>query len=273
MKKLDWLILIILILSPIFINYGVLGICLGIEVNGSLDGWLGFYGTLVGSLVTMFVLYRTRIWNQDDNKVTREYQNKVLHYQEKRLWLQSLRQQLDYNYKILDFHNSMMAANDILSNKEDEAMKFIAQQSKNIEMQSFTFDIYLSNEQLSEFRRSYEQCYQTILKKYGDFINDLILICTIKKYHKTIEDIKAYLNSQFVHYDNIKSEKIKVNSTTFMNQLHELVNNKCTFEDINSLYANRISEAYIIQIEKIKLAEATRNLLRYEEREIEKILK
>ena len=135
MKKLDWAILIILILSPILINYGILGIYLGVEVNGSLDGWLGFYGTLVGSLVTMFVLYRTRVWNQDDNKVTREYQNKVLHYQEKRLWLQSLRQQLDYNYKILDFHSAMMAANDILSNKEDEAMRFLALQSKNIEMQ------------------------------------------------------------------------------------------------------------------------------------------
>jgi hypothetical protein len=60
MKKLDWVILIILILSPILINYGILGVCLGVEVNGSLDGWLGFYGTLVGSLVTMFVLYRTR---------------------------------------------------------------------------------------------------------------------------------------------------------------------------------------------------------------------
>jgi hypothetical protein len=63
MKKLDWLILIILILSPIFINYAILGVCLDadVNVNGSLDGWLGFYGTLVGSLVTMFVLYRTRI--------------------------------------------------------------------------------------------------------------------------------------------------------------------------------------------------------------------
>ncbi len=273
MKKLDWAILIILILSPIFINYGVLGICLGIEVNGSLDGWLGFYGTLVGSLVTMFVLYRTRIWNQDDNKITRENQHKILHYQEKRLWLQSLRQQLDYNYKILDFHSAMMAANDILSNKEDEAMKFLALQSKNIEMQSFTFDIYLSNEQLSEFRHSYEQCYQTILKQYGDFINDLIFICTMKKYHKKVEDIKVYLESQFEHYNNIKPEKIVVQSTTFMNQLYELVNNKCTFDDINSLCAKRISEAYTIQIEKIKLAEVTRKLLRYEDRQIEAILK
>lgn len=75
-----------------------------------------------------------------------------------------------------------------------------------------------------------------------------------------------------------------------MNQLYELVNNKCTFDNIISFCAKRISEAYTIPIEKIKLTEAsqidveprpislqtiwaTRNLLRYEDREIEAILK
>ena len=83
MKKLDWFILVILLISPILINYIVLGVSVGATINGSIDGWLGYYGTLIGSIITMFVLYRTRAWNKDDNEDTRKTQNNILKYQVK----------------------------------------------------------------------------------------------------------------------------------------------------------------------------------------------
>lgn len=83
MKKLDWFILVILLISPILINYIVLGVSVGATINGSIDGWLGYYGTLIGSIITMFVLYRTRVLNKDDNEDTRQNQNNTLKYQSK----------------------------------------------------------------------------------------------------------------------------------------------------------------------------------------------
>lgn len=83
MKKLDWFILVILLISPILINCIVLGVSIGATINGSIDGWLGYYGTLIGSIIIMFVLYRTRVWNKDDNEDTRQNQNNILKYQSK----------------------------------------------------------------------------------------------------------------------------------------------------------------------------------------------
>ena len=83
MKKLDWFILVILLISPILINYIVLGVSIGATINGSIDGWLGYYGTLIGSIIIMFVLYRTRVLNKDDNEDTRQNQNNTLKYQSK----------------------------------------------------------------------------------------------------------------------------------------------------------------------------------------------
>ena len=40
MKRKDWLVIVILLISPILINYIILGKSLGLTVNGSIDGWL-----------------------------------------------------------------------------------------------------------------------------------------------------------------------------------------------------------------------------------------
>ena len=109
MKKTDWLILIILLLSPVIVNCILLCPSFGYKVSGTQDGWLSFYGALVGSLITMFVLYRTRRWNKDDNDKTRKMQSKVLQYQAKHVWFENLRKQLDDNYRILDFQDAITA--------------------------------------------------------------------------------------------------------------------------------------------------------------------
>ena len=70
-------------ISPTLINYIVLGVSIGATINGSIDGWLGYYGTLIGSIIIMFVLYRTRVLNKDDNEDTRQNQNNTLKYQSK----------------------------------------------------------------------------------------------------------------------------------------------------------------------------------------------
>ena len=60
-----------------------MGVSVGATINGSIDGWLGYYGTLIGSIIIMFVLYHTRVLNKDDNEDTRQNQNNTLKYQSK----------------------------------------------------------------------------------------------------------------------------------------------------------------------------------------------
>ena len=198
MKKSDWLILIILILSPIFINYAILGVCLDADVNGSIDGWLGFYGTLVGSLVTMFVLYRTRVWNQDDNNETRERQNKILKYQEKRIWYQELRKQLDENFKVLKFHETISVANEIAIGKYVDSFKYLTSLIHEVELQSHKCDTYFIKEQLTPVEKKYNDIYGDILKYYGIYLNDLLKICIIKS-KNNIDEINEYLTLTLVY--------------------------------------------------------------------------
>ena len=113
MKKGDWFVIVLLLISPILINYIVLGQSFGITVNGSIDGWLGFYGAFVGAIIPMFILYRTRMWNKEDNDETRKSLNKILQYQAKRIWFEGLRKQLDENYRILDFQGAILAINEM----------------------------------------------------------------------------------------------------------------------------------------------------------------
>ena len=146
MKKLDWFILVILLISPILINSIVLGVSFGATINGSIDGWLGYYGTLIGSIITMFVLYRTRAWNKDDNEDTRKTQNSILKYQVKQVWLEGLRKQLDVNYRVLNFQETMIAANNIANGDCLKAMGYLMNLNKDIEMQGYSFDLYLSSD-------------------------------------------------------------------------------------------------------------------------------
>ena len=174
MKRTDWLILTILLLSPVIVNYIILCPSFGYNVSGTQDGWLSFYGALVGSLITMFVLYRTRRWNKDDNDETRKMQAKVLQYQAKRVWFENLRKQLDDNYRILDFQDAITAINDIAAGNCHRALSVLMWLNKNIEMQGYTSDLYLPLENLS--------------KQENDYINDSVShLMTLSENNKEVK--------------------------------------------------------------------------------------
>ena len=271
MKKLDWLILIILILSPILINYGILGVSLGVEVNGSLDGWLGFYGTLVGSLVTMFVLYRTRVWNQDDNNETRERQNKILRYQMRQLSLENLKKQMDSNYRIFDFQEAILATNYITVGKCELANEYLLKLNKDIEMQSYSFDLYLTGVDMSECKQNYINIYQNILKQYGAYVNDLILICGIKLRISIGENIVEYIENSILHLETLNNQGLNITTTNFLKELKGIIESGY-YSELEKKCIARINEISLIHAEKMKLAEATQKLLTYEEKEMENIL-
>ena len=268
MRKIFWIIVFILICSPIFINYVILGVSVGAEVNGSIDGWLGFYGTLIGTLITMFVLYCTRKWNKEDNNETRDNQNKILKYQSKVMWLDNFKKQLDENYKVLDFQSCMIAVEQIMFDNFEGATNRLSLLVKNLEMQAHSFDLYLHNENISECEQEYLNYYDIILKEYGDFVNDLITICKLKQSDEKVE----YIRYSVEQYSKLKFDDIKVEPSEFLLKLHELITSNADINKINDICANRVMEVSFIQSHKIKLAKLTKKILIYEENQVVKLL-
>lgn len=273
MKKLDWFILVILLISPILINYIVLGVSVGAIINGSIDGWLGYYGTLIGSIITMFVLYRTRAWNKDDNEDTRKTQNNILKYQVKQVWLEGLRKQLDANYRVLNFQETMIAANNIANEDCLKAMGYLMNLNKDIEMQGYSFDLYLSGDNLNENEIEYISCYQHVLKQYGEYVNDLILICGIKiRISQGDNNIVSYINDSIAYYNELQKINLDVFPSNFIKDLEIKLNSNCTFQELENICASRIMDIGFIHSEKRNLQKATNKLLKFEENEIQKIL-
>ena len=273
MKKLDWFILVILLISPILINYIVLGVSVGATINGSIDGWLGYYGTLIGSIITMFVLYRTRAWNKDDNEDTRKTQNNILKYQVKQVWLEGLRKQLDANYRVLNFQETMIAANNIANGDCLKALGYLMNLNKDIEMQGYSFDLYLSGDNLNENEIEYISCYQHVLKQYGEYVNDLILICGIKiRISQGDNNIISYINDSIAYYNELQKINLDVFPGNFIKDLEIKLNSNCTFQELENMCASRIMDIGFIHSEKSNLQKATNKLLKFEENEIQKIL-
>jgi hypothetical protein len=273
MKKLDWFILVILLISPTLINYIVLGVSIGATINGSIDGWLGYYGTLIGSIITMFVLYRTRAWNKDDNEDTRKTQNNILKYQVKQVWLEGLRKQLDANYRVLNFQETMIAANNIANGDCLKAMGYLMNLNKDIEMQGYSFDLYLSGDNLNENEIEYISCYQHVLKQYGEYVNDLILICGIKiRISQGDNNIVSYINDSIAYYNELQKINLDVFPGNFIKDLEIKLNSNCTFQELENICASRIMDIGFIHSEKSNLQKATNKLLKFEENEIQKIL-
>ena len=272
MKRLDFLVLLLLLSSPVIINYLILGTALNVDINGSLDGWLSFYGALVGSLITMFVLYRTRRWNNEDNTETRKQQSKILQYQAKRVWLEGLRKQLEENYRNLNFQDTIEAIAFIVSGDCRQAMSYLQKLNRNIEIQGFNFDLYFSNDDLHPVEHGYANCYGEILQSYGSYINDLILICGIKLNLIDGSDVVSYINDSVNRLQELNRLNKEIAPSEFLMKLSGLVNQGCTLTELSEICTSRTLDYSVIHSSKTSLLQATKDLLRFEEKQVEGIL-
>lgn len=104
LKAYWWAILMVLI-APVLLNFIILIPAFSPVVGGSLD-WLSFHGSYIGSviasLITLYVLYkqlqhnheeneRTRRENQAVNEKNRQLQLNILKYEQEKQWLQEMR--------------------------------------------------------------------------------------------------------------------------------------------------------------------------------------
>lgn len=103
--KAYWWAISIILIAPVLLNFIILIPAFSPVVGGSLD-WLSFHGSYIGSviasLITLYVLYKqlqnnheenekTRRENQAVNEKNRQLQLKILKYEQETQWLQEMR--------------------------------------------------------------------------------------------------------------------------------------------------------------------------------------
>lgn len=273
MKNFDYLILTLLALSPIIVNIilGIPAICI---VNGDTNGWFGFYGSFVGAIIPMFILYRTRQWNKEDNDETRNMQHKVLQYQAKKVRFEEFKKQLDENYRLLDFQAIAIVENNIVLENYQIALTYLMQLNRNIEMQSHSFDLCLGKiEAYNTTKQKYVDCYNALLKEYGALVNDMILICNIGNVIQYGGDYQKYVRESYKLLHNVHEEDNIVEVSPFLEKLNEIICDENSISGITNACKNRMTDAVNVQKRKKELINATRNLLSAKEQEIENILK
>lgn len=268
MKKSGLLICGFLLASPIIVDWIVSKTSCTIHY----DGWLGYYGTLVGTLVTLFILYKTRSWNKDDNDDTRQQQVKMSEYQAKTLWFENFRKQLDENYRILNFQDTITAVNEISMGNCQKALSSLLELNKNIEMQGYTFDLYLPTMKLGQEEKDYVDCYNKVLRMYGTYVNDLIIICGLRQRLGYGLPIDKYINDTVARLNALNDVNKDVEPSQFLLSLAERVNANCTYAEVESMLFHRVDDTSLIHCAKTDLAKVTRTLLKFEEQKIQEIL-
>lgn len=149
------------------------------------------------------------------------------------------------------------------------ALTYLIQLNRNIEMQGYSFDLRLGG---GEFEEKYANIYNELLKEYGVLVNDLILTCNIGTainisgdYRKCVID--SYKSQSVCH---IKNQLVEI--SPFLETINKMVCDNNSISEIMSVCENRLSDILTIYAKKEKLIVATRILLRDKEQEIESIL-
>lgn len=268
MKKIDYCGLVILSLSPIIVNI-ILGIPAICTINGDTNGWLGFYGSFVGAIIPMFILYRTRQWNKEDNNETKEVQHKILQYQAKKIWFEEFKKQLDENYRLLDFQSITIVVNNIVFENYQIALPHLMQLNRNIEMQGYSFDLHLGN---GGTEKEYIDSYNELLKEYGMLVNDLIVICNIGNIIKMEGDYKEYVINIYKLQKDCLSKNEIVKVSPFLEKISKIICDETSIDEIISTCQKRMFDTFNVHARKEELIVATKTLLRSKEQEIENIL-
>jgi len=105
-KKFWWIVLLAA-LSPLFVNW-LLSISTGIKVYE--NGWLGFWGSLLGAIFPFIVLYKTLIDNHKENEKERKVQVGTIKYQVSKENLNDLKENIAAYYKAMNVYEMEMIA-------------------------------------------------------------------------------------------------------------------------------------------------------------------
>lgn len=175
----DFLIILVILISPIIVNW-IVKADFGFIIAGDQNGWLAFYGALVGSLITMFVLYKTLKRSHEENEYNRNLQLSILKYQQKTAWINELKSSLINLKLIYDTMLFFQIRIDIIDNRFESAAEKIRKKTLDLDVADtsigFLFPELMSVEEQSFFKRKLD-----VMTDYGQILSNLSVLNDLLK--------------------------------------------------------------------------------------------
>ncbi|WP_192348838.1 hypothetical protein [Algoriphagus sp. Y33] len=177
--------LISIISVPIILNFILQLSFPNIRIIGNIDTWLGFWsaysGSVIGSMITLFVLYKTLRQNQENHKTQIDFQIEAIKHQGNKEWLNNLKIETLKNLSILNFEKieSLVSLIKIQSSNIDLIEKISAHEEK-IKSSKMTFKILYNNQfshkEQVEYKKNLENLVSQNLEILFTFKNYIVVL-------------------------------------------------------------------------------------------------
>ena len=127
----------------------------------------------------------------------------------------------------------------------------------------------------------YASGYTDILFEYGNYVNDLILICNIHNIivstqpSEVSKHLRTYINSCHVSLENIEQQATHIKVTgrsKILPQLIALPDSSDYLNRVMDICEKRMKDLTTVHLRKEELVKITNQLLKYEEFAIDKII-
>lgn len=164
-------ILLLVVLSPIILNILLLT-DIGIPIAGSHNGWLAYSGSLVGALITLFVLQQTINRNHKENQSNRKLQILLLQNQYKKERLLLLEDALFEYQTSLNSIELLNILEKIKKREYIDTKKKLQNMGLETDRASFKIDLYLPNLATTEAEIKFTNVFNELNIQYQMLIAD-----------------------------------------------------------------------------------------------------
>lgn len=271
MKKYWWIVFIALTI-PIALNFA-LRIRFPLSVIGDEELWLTFWGSyggaVVGSIITLFVLYKTLSQNEKNNTATKDQQIRIIKAQFRQKWLDDLTPILIRNNSYIKIIELNIAVTYIVTDI-DRAEKFFNNEISLCESEPLALTFHFSTRSIESNvegnqSENYIKNFDTIHTQYLGFLVFCGRIILLKRNSGTIEDAKKCLTWVIEDNKNSNLSSVEIQTledalsksiTEFVTKLYDIMNKR--FDELNDFLNTKGSE----------LREEAHKLVAYEKEKI-----
>ena len=199
-KKFWWVVLLAA-LSPLFVNW-LLSISTGIKVYE--NGWLGFWGALLGALFPFIILYKTLIDNHRENEKGRKAQVGTIKYQVSKGSLNDLKENITAYYKAMNVYEMEMIAlrpKEEISNSLNVILRIIKETENAYQVLRLTLVDYTDPKE-NEYKAFIDKFHLAYTGLLSDFAWLIDGNCSLYEYKEVIK------NNGNVSIENLRVWKI-----------------------------------------------------------------
>jgi hypothetical protein len=261
--KRYWFIPLILSV-PIILNWS-LQLQAPINIIGDSESWLNFFGMYSGSIVTLYVLYKTVKHNQKNNQETQNQQIAIMQNGIRERWLNDLVNTLKKNLSYVNLQKITYHTYNCHLNLQDSCNFFLAEVSKgcNTDIETTLDFLFIEEEEKDTVKAKYIDVFREISNKQGEYLNIAYKILSFVGKSNLTERIELLHKK----YEADKKSKVGLNGFTETEylQLKSSTNNADFNQELATLLNKRFNtfiDEY--QLLKPKLDIVTQKLVEHE---------